>query len=200
MLAAENWCVKVEDKIYGPYSSVQMRKYAHEGRLAPSSLIAPAGSRAWCEARKESAFASFFGAAYRPNKKSPEERVFGKRDTADANAENDNKNTNAASNADVANFVIIFDVVCATASRVEAAVLSLGNAFRISDNVWSVTSELTAVGVRNALAPYLTPRESIFVVDATRGRSSWQNYAAPIQAKITAAYTAPRVTQARATA
>ncbi len=200
MHAAENWCVKVEDKIYGPYSSVQMRKYAHEGRLAASSLIAPAGSRAWCEARKESAFASFFGAAFKYSKKSSAERIFGKRDTTDANAENDNRNKKAADDVDVANFVIIFDVVCATASRVEAAILSLGNAFRISDNVWSLSSELTAVGVRNALAPYLTPRESIFVVDATRGRSSWQNYAAPIQAKITAAYTAPRVVQTRQSA
>ena len=92
----------------------------------------------------------------------------------------------------VANFIIIFDVISASASRVEAAVHSLGNAFRVADNVWSVSSDLTAVGVRNSIAPYLTPRESIFVIDATRGRTSWQNYAPETQAKISAAFTAAR--------
>jgi hypothetical protein len=46
--------------------------------------------------------------------------------------------------------------------------------------------------VRNALAPYLRPNESIFVVDASNGRASWQNYAPEAHSKITAAYVNPR--------
>jgi hypothetical protein len=70
--------------------------------------------------------------------------------------------------------------------------MSLGHAFLITNNVWSVTCELTAVGVRNAIAPYLSPKESIFVVDATRGRLSWQNFPPEKHAKISAAYHSAR--------
>ena len=186
MVAAENWCIKVDEKIYGPYTSQQMRKYAHEGRLASKSLISPAGSRAWREAREESAFASFFGHRLRKSDVRPPEKSFGKNGGEKANG------AAAQSETGTANFVIVFDVVSAAATRVGAAINSLGQAFRIADNVWTVNCELTAVGVRNAIAPYLAPSESLFVVDTTRGRTSWQNYAPELHAKISAAYTLPR--------
>lgn len=209
MLAADNWCVKVSDKVYGPYTSQQLRKFAHEGRLAGWSLIAPAGSRDWREARNEGTLAQFFGGQA---KSGAATKSFGKRDDLEAPKpspklkpaeslihESDDastarrpqslggRKTNATerANAGPANFVVIFDVVSGAASRVEAAMLSLGPAYRIADNVWSVNCQLTAIGVRNAIAPYLRPRESLFVVDATNGRTSWQNYAPQAHAKIT---------------
>lgn len=187
MLAAENWCVKVEEKVYGPYTTEQLRKYAHEGRLASWSLIAPAGSRAWREANREKALATFFGTDAAAEATAGG-RTFGKRDKA-----NDDDQTTAPRKRQapaLANFLIIFESAEGAASRLEAAVQSLGRAFRVADNVWSVTSDLTAVGVRNALAPYLAPKEPIFVVDASRGRTSWQNYAPEAHAKISSAYTA----------
>ena len=188
MFAAENWCVKVGEKVYGPYTSEQMRKYAHEGRLASRSLISPAGSRAWREACEEAAFANFFGFKTPANGNLYGQKQFGKRDAA-ADAANDaTKNGAAQAEPRMANFVIIFDVVSAAASRVEAAIMTLGNAFRIADNVWTVNCELTAVGVRNVIAPYLSTKESIFVVDTTHGRTSWQNYAPGLHSKISAAY------------
>ena len=99
-----------------------------------------------------------------------------------------------ATQAENANFVIIFDVVSAAASRAEAAVLSLGPGFRIADNVWTVSCNLTAIGVRNAIVPYLLPRESIFVVDSTNGKTVWENYPPEAHAKITAAWMSPKPT------
>ncbi len=213
MLAAENWCLKVKEKVYGPYTTQQMRKFAHEGRLAAWSMIAPAGGRAWREARKETVFANFFGTEVAGSQKSngfakTSGPAFGKRDdwndeSAVASEDNDAATMTkparkAAAKQDrsephSANFIVIFDVVSGAASRVEAAVMSLGHAFRIADNVWSVNCELTAVGVRNAIAPYLRGSESIFVVDATRGRTSWRNYAPETMSKISAAYMRSRV-------
>ena len=191
MLAADNWCIKVDDKIYGPYSSEQMRKYAHEGRLAAHSLISPAGSRAWREAREESAFSSFFG--YKQPKKlnGHNDNAFGKCDLTGGSARRKTSSGRAGEEQpqlQPANFILVFDVVNAAASRVTAAIQSLGEGFRIAENVWTVNCELTAVGVRNAIAPYLSPRESLFVVDTTRGRTSWQNYAPELHAKLSAAY------------
>lgn len=188
MLAADNWCVKVQERIYGPYSSQQLRKFAHQGRFSASSMVAPAGSRNFREARAEPQFASFFGVDPAP---STATRNFGKRaDEAPSVIKRATSNGAAAPTEDVgvANFIIIFDVVSAAAARAETAILSLGPAFRVGDNIWTVQSELTALGVRNAIAPHLSPRDSIFVVDATRGRASWMNFAPEIHAKLAAAW------------
>lgn len=214
MLAADNWCVKVEDRVYGPYTSQQLRKFAHEGRFAPWSLVAPAGSRSWREARNETMFAPFFGADA-PRNAAASFRAFGKRSLADEIATADIEKTCAeapdgerppaprgktraragrSSAADplIANFILIFDIVSAAASRVETAVLGLGPAFRVAENVWTLSCEFSAVGVRNAVAPYLLPRESILVIDATRGRTSWQNFAPEMHAKLAAAWASTR--------
>ncbi|NWG71372.1 MAG: hypothetical protein HXY23_07170 [Parvularculaceae bacterium] len=193
MLAADNWCVKVENRIYGPYSSQQLRKFAHEGRFAASSLVAPAGSRTFKEAASEPVFAAFFGI----DAKAGGQPQFGKRADPEPKSEKSEKKSAIARKSpdaepSVANFLIIFDVVSAAASRAEGAILSLGPAFRLNENVWTVACELTALGVRNAIAPYLMPRDSIFVVDATRGRSSWQNFSPEIHAKLAAAWSGAR--------
>lgn len=207
MLAADNWCVKVDERVYGPYSSTQLRKFAHEGRLAAWSLIAPAGSRNWREARDEPNFAAFFG--FEPSGAAASSApAFGKRDASCVDAGVATSRNHAAVSkgpspkrtAHVApegepsqsNFILIFDVVSAAASRVETAVLSLGPGFKVAENVWTVRCELTAIGVRNAIAPFLHPRESIMVIDATRGRTSWQNFAPETHAKIAAAWAATR--------
>ena len=193
MLAADNWCVKVDDRVYGPYTSQQLRKFAAEGRLASWSHVSPAGSRSWREAKDEPAFAALFS-------QGKSQRAFGKRDETVEDAEprparrtaSQTAKASAAPAQGPANFIIVFDVVSAAASRVENAITAIGQAFRLTDNVWALTCEMTATGVRNAIAPYLLPRESIFVVDTTRGRSSWQNYAPEMHAKIAAQWTAAR--------
>lgn len=201
MLAADNWCLKVEERIYGPYTSQQLRKFAHEGRFAPWSMIAPAGSRAWREARSKNSFAAFFG--LETQRPANSVRAFGKKDAAGEPAaaapqppvpETVTEKSGAIAQPEprLANFVLIFDIVSAAASRVEAAVLCLGPAFRVAENVWTVTCELSAVGVRNAIAPYLLPRESILVIDATRGRTSWQNFPPETHAKLASAWAATR--------
>ncbi len=183
---ADNWCIKSNDRVFGPYTSEQLRKFAHEGRFAANSMIAPAGSRDWREARAENAFASFFGTTAAANtdahaQKSNEPRrprAFGQIGQTNSPAEQTGPS----------NFVLIFDVVNAAASRIEPALQSLGNAFRLADNVWTVSCALTAIGVRNAIAPYLRPNESLFVIDATNGRTSWQNYAPEAHSKISASF------------
>ena len=190
MIAADNWCIKVADKIYGPYSSEKMRVLAQEGRLAAWSLICPAGSREWREAQEEMQFASFFGISKKKTE-APAETI-----ETDQNVSNGNGKKSGVlfgkkatpTSPPAANFIVIFDVERGSAERVSAAMYSLGPSFRMTDNVWSVTCELTAVGVRNAIAPYLTPQEPIFVVDTARGRSSWQNFSLEAQSKISAAY------------
>lgn len=185
MLAPDNWCLKVDDKVYGPYTSLQLKKFASEGRLAAWSLVSPAGANRWKEAQDEKTFSALFGKD--PSSTDSNKPRFGKRAGQDDEDVPGAKEKIDAHNGS-SNFILIFDVVSAAATRVEAAILSLGPAFRIADNVWTVSCEQTAIGVRNTIAPYLLPRESLFIVDATRGRSSWQNYPPEVHAKLTAAW------------
>lgn len=200
---ADNWCIKANERVYGPYSSRDLKKFAHEGRFAAWSMIAPAGSRDWREARDEPAFAAFFGFA---EASANGARPFGKLDggaddiafSEDAGPAREPRRARAlgqdarkiqpTEQVGPANFVIVFDAVNAAASRVENALSSLGTAFRLAENVWTVNCALTAIGVRNALAPFLRPHETLFVVDATNGRTSWQNYAPEAHSKITQAF------------
>ncbi len=209
MLAADNWCVKVQGKVYGPYTFQQLRDFAEQGRLAERSLIAPAGGRDWREAIEEPRFAAIFQRRQRLSARIGGK--FGRRAEAGEAAETDarpqadrddsagprrarplgQRRAPAAANeqqVETANLVIIFDVVSGAAGRVETGVRSLGPAFQIADNVWSVSCSLTATGVRNALAPFLRPSETIFVADTTNGGATWQNYAPEVHAKITTAY------------
>lgn len=228
MLAAENWCVKVQGKVYGPYAFEQLERFAEEGRLAEWSMIAPAGGQEWREAVDEPRFARVF--ARRANEQSMRGNQFGRRrdqatgqmdgppttsarprprhvDPAAAprraepigarratpTAKSGVKSAVKPERREDANFIVIFDVVSGAASRVESGMRSLGASFQIADNVWSVSSRLTAAGVRNALSPYLRPHESLFVIDATNGGATWQNYAPEPHAKISAAYMRQRL-------
>jgi len=188
MLATENWCVKVGEKIYGPYTSAQMRKYAEQGRVAGWSLVAPAGSRAWCEAKSETTFSDLFRSETNAVTATGNNRVFGK-NTRTSLAQDSRQDITEKPDYDQrANFIIIFDVVSGAAGRNSVAIRELGPAFRITDNVWSLTCDLTAVGVRNALSPYLKHGETLFVIDSTRGRTAHHNFTPELHAKIAAVY------------
>ncbi|MGF1545512.1 MAG: hypothetical protein ACFB00_13630 [Parvularculaceae bacterium] len=238
MLNAENWCIKVHDRVYGPYPSAVLRRYAREGRLAPWSMVAPAGGQQWQAAGKEPAFNGFFEEL--DDRDGPAEPRFGRRsdDTAAARAETARRRAeeekaaraaeaarraarptresvrsaaarrNGAANGPrrpkplgagakknaagaLSNFLLVFDIVSGAAAKAGNAVQQLGPAVRIEENVWSLTCASTANGVRNAIAPYLRPNESIFVVDATTGGVAWQNFAPQTHAKISELF-APR--------
>lgn len=174
MLATDNWCIKVRDRVYGPYTHEQMKDFAGEGRLSSQSLVSPAGGNAWREARQYPPLAAVIkgGPAHA--------KSFGK-------AGKDADNTGAAEGEE-ANVVVIFDVTAATAGRVNSLMHKLGTAFRMTDNVWVVRTTQSALGVKNALAPHLDVREPLFVIDTSRGRTSWQNFVPELHSKLTQAW------------
>jgi hypothetical protein len=55
---------------------------------------------------------------------------------------------------------------------------------------------MTAIGLRNLIAPMLSPTDPVFVVDADNGRACWQNYAPEAHAKISGAFMAQAVHRA----
>lgn len=176
MLATDNWCIKVAQRVYGPYTQEQMSAFAAEGRLSGQSLVAPAGGKTWREARQ---YPAILGMLDKGSK--PAGRAFGKNATEAAGAQ-------PLAEGQTANFVVVFDVVSGAASRLAHVLSQLGPAFRLTDNVWTVATNQTALGVKNAIAPHLALREPLFVVDCSRGRTAWQNFAPETHAKLTKAW------------
>ena len=178
MLATDNWCIKVAQRVYGPYTQAQMGGFAAEGRLSAQSLVAPAGGRTWREARAYPALMQLLDA-----RGANPSRAFGRQNKVDQTGKTDTLPEGAN-----ANYVIVFDMVSGAASRLAHVIGTLGPAFRLTDNVWTVASSQSVQGVKNALAPHLSGRELLFVVDCSRGRTAWQNFAPETHARLTKAW------------
>lgn len=176
MLSTDNWCLKVAEKIYGPYTTDQMQSFAREGRLSGSSLVAPAGARNWRQARN---YPNLLKAG-NDNTASRNNSSFGKQQEAEQG-----KLPEGA----VSNFLIIFDEVSGAASRLEHIVRNIGPGFRLTSNVWTVASDQSVMGIKNTIAPHLQVREPVFVVDVHRGKSAWQNFVPETHSRLTKAWT-----------
>jgi hypothetical protein len=154
------WTINVGGKVYGPYTSERMRAFAAEGRLTASSLLAREDSADWHEARDEPEFADLFGSALEPS--APRKLV---PDAAPPEAERG-----------MAHFAIVVDLKSRTPGNLDQAIASLGAAYRLLPNVWIVSTDQTANAVRNRLVQELGKLDSLFVVDATRGKAAWFNF------------------------
>ena len=180
-IAANNWCIKIGDKVYGPYRDDQMKTFAAEGRLAPTSNVAPAGSTAWQQARQFSQLALLFPSA---QPAPAPEKSFGRAGRGG--------DTPALPDGALSNFFLIFDPAPGTAGRLEYKIRHLGDAFRITENVWCVSSTQSALGLKNALTPDMMSREFVIVVDAARGRTIWHNCAPEAHSHLTRAFVRSR--------
>ena len=164
------WTINVGGRVYGPYTSERMRGFAGESRLAPQSLVAREGSSDWHEAHDEPEFSDLFGAR-EPQPAKP--------------AVNGNGN-GAASETSMprAQLAIVLDVKSRVSNTFEQTMMNLGPAYRLLPNVWIVATEETANAVRNRLVQELGKLDSLFVIDATRGKAAWFNFGPEADVKI----------------
>ncbi len=173
MLSTDNWCIKVNDKVYGPYTVSQLKSFHAEGRLSEQSLISPAGGKSWRYAAQCPSIASVF--------KAPEPaKHFGKKSSV--------LGKNAPAEGQLSSFVLVFDNKSGAASRLEQRIRAMGSAFRIADNVWALTSAYDIMDIQSDLGPHLQFREPLFITDAQRARSAWFNFTPDIQTKFSKAW------------
>ena len=162
------WTINAGGRLYGPFSSERMRSFVSEGRLAASSLIARENSSDWHEASSEPEFADLFSAPAEPA-----HDLRGEKSTATLPA--------APPSAEIpegqrSHFAIVIDLKSHAVVKLENAIASLGPAYRLLPNVWIVSSDQTVSGVRNRLVQELGKSDSLFVVDASRGKAAWFNF------------------------
>ena len=171
------WSINVSGRVYGPFTSERMRGFVGEGRLAPHSLVAREGTDDWHEAREDPEFSDVFkerGRAAAPAAPAatlapapaPQPQTLAPQPIAAPGAEHT-----------AAHFAVILDQKAqSAANNIEAAINSLGAAYRLTTNVWIISTEQSVSAVRNRLVQELGKADSLFVIDASRGKAAWFNF------------------------
>jgi hypothetical protein len=188
------WTINVSGRVYGPFTSERMRAFVGEGRLAPHSLVAREGTTDWHEARDEPEFSDTFAqrtaqtvaepADTNPAAVAPAPQQAADQQTAPAPQPTiaPQAPAHAATRAPsaepaIAHFAVILDQRAqAAASNLEEAINSLGQSYRLTTNVWIIATEQTVSAVRNRLVQELGKADSLFVIDASRGKAAWFNF------------------------
>jgi hypothetical protein len=169
------WTINVSGRVYGPFSSERMRGFVNEGRLAPHSLVAREGSADWHEARHEPEFSEVFSHRGTPVMATAEVKSAPAPVQQLAPQVSQANGASALADQAPAHFAIIVDQK-SQAINLESAIGSLGPCYRLTQNVWIVSTDQSVSTVRNRLVQELGKADSLFVVDASRGKAAWFNF------------------------
>lgn len=158
--AAKTWFVKVDGRVYGPYTQAQMRAFIQEGRVAAHSLVSIDRDSGWKPALEI-------------------EILRGWLDQARGAA-----NDRSSAEGRAANFIIVADIRSETGSAFESALSHFGDETKILDGVWLLRTASSAATLRNELSHLLDRDDSLFVVDASRNKTAWFNLGEEIDRRI----------------
>ena len=172
------WTISVNGRSYGPYTAEQMRAFAAESRLAAHSLVARAGEDQYRPASQDAELAPLFRPAAAPT---PARPVFF---TADGDSQQNFGRHEEPAGAERSHFIIIADMKSRSISGLEEEVFKLGPAYPILPQAWIVSSELQINAIRNALVQKLGKLDILFIVDATRDKAAWFNFAPEGESRI----------------
>jgi hypothetical protein len=181
------WSMNVGGKIYGPFTSDRMREFATEGRLAPHSLIAREGTEDWHEARDEPEFVEIFG---QPQMEAAAPAMQVAVETpVTMPVQTPVTLTAPPAKADVpdganAHFAIVIDRKSRSTGNLEDAIASLGPAYALMPNIWILSTDQSVNAVRNRLVQELGKLDSLFVIDASRGKAAWFNFGPEVDVRI----------------
>tara|TARA_R110002073_G_scaffold117697_3_gene256327 strand:+ start:853 stop:1371 length:519 start_codon:yes stop_codon:yes gene_type:complete len=147
----KTWFVKVDGRVYGPYTQAQMRAFVQEGRVAAHSLVSIERDGGWKPAVEIEILRGWLDAA--------------------RGAANDRSGQSGRAS----NFIIVAEIQSESSQAFESALSHFGDETRIVDGVWLLRSASTASTLRNELSHLLDRDDSLFIVDATRDRTAWFN-------------------------
>jgi len=150
---AMSWFVKVEGRVYGPYTGAQMRAFVGEGRVASHSSVSEQRETGFRDARDVPQLKAWLEEARR----APGERRI------------------TATDSRTSNFVIVADLNSDSRGGFEAALKDFGEVESITPGVWLLRGAASAAHLRNELSHLLARDDKLLVVDASRDRTAWFN-------------------------
>jgi hypothetical protein len=161
-----SWRINVSGQVYGPYTGHQLKAFATEGRIAPHSIVQSDGGP-WITAIDDPVLGQLFVQKEAPRVAAP---------SLPAKA--------PVQDGGFANFVVIADLRSRGSGPFEAAIVKLGECYRLNQLVWLLHSDKTAGAIRNELVQHLGQSDNVVIIDATRGRTAWFNLGPEADAKI----------------
>jgi hypothetical protein len=163
---SELWTISAGGRIYGPYSGEQMRAFAGEGRLAPTSLVGRPGQQNFRHASEEPELAALFRA--------PKHSALG--DALEDSAPSFGRHGEGEQTGEFSHFVIVADMKSRSLTGLEEEIFNLGPAYTIMPQAWIVKTDLPITVIRNMLVQKLGKLDVLFIVDATHDKASWFNF------------------------
>ncbi|WP_417478218.1 DUF4339 domain-containing protein [Maricaulis sp.] len=148
-----SWFVKVEGRVYGPYTPPQMKAFVSEGRIAAHSQVSNARDEGWCAASDVDEFTDWL--AENAGGPAPEKRV-----TAGVRP---------------ANFVIVTEIQSEAGPEFRNALTAYGELEQITPGTWLLRGPTTAAVLRNELSHILDRDDRLLIIDATHDRAAWFN-------------------------
>lgn len=150
---AMTWFVKVEGRVYGPYTGAQMRAYVGEGRVAPHSSVSTMREDGFSKATDVPQIKAWLDEARRtPHEKRP-----------------------LPADARTANFIVTAELTDDNRPGFETALSEFGDVESVTAGVWILRGSASAAHLRNELSHMLSREDKLLVVDASRDRSAWFN-------------------------
>ena len=175
------WRINVSGQVYGPYTGHQIKAFAAEGRIAAHSILQTGESGPWITAIDDPVLAQLFVVsqppAARPMAEPIQHRTHPAPAAQPARHAEPAAQPAAAATPDLpsSNFIIIGDIRGRASTPFEAALNRLGANFRLNPLTWLLHSEYSAGAIRNELVTHLGSTDSVFIVDAGRGKMAWFN-------------------------
>jgi GYF domain 2 len=168
------WRINVSGQVYGPYTGHQIKAFATEGRIAPHSIVQTGEQGPWITAIDDPILGQLF-----VKKQLPAATSMGEPQTTRAA-----EGAAAAAEVATANFVIVADIRSRASTPFEAAMSKMGDNYRLNPIVWLLHTDRTAGAIRNELVQHLGQTDTLFIVDATRGKTAWFNLGPEPDSKI----------------
>ncbi len=83
-----------------------------------------------------------------------------------------------------AHFAIVVDRKSRSTGNLEDAIASLGPAYALMPNIWILATDQSVNAVRYRLVQELGKLDSLFVIDASRGKAAWFNFGPEVDVRI----------------
>ena len=168
------WRINVSGQVYGPYTGHQIKAFALEGRIAPHSIVQTGEQGPWITAIDDPVLGQLFVQKQLPAAQAMAQPQTTRADAAPA----------VGAEFATANFMIVADIRSRASAPFEAAISKMGDNYRLNPLVWLLHTDRTSGAIRNELVQHLGQNDTLFIVDATRGKTAWFNLGPEPDAKI----------------
>ena len=175
---SDTWTINVAGPTYGPYSQAQMQAFVTEGRLAPHSLVAPAGDTQFKAAGEYPVLLRLFAPAAGPTPSATGKFVTagGVETEEDLVSPTFGRSNDEPRSGERGRFVVVADMKSRSISGLEEEIFNLGPAVPIMPQAWLLASDMPINQIRQVLVQKLGKLDMLFICDATHDKAAWFNF------------------------